>query len=267
MAAWQADKSRIRSAERIDPAMLDDQHAVHGSCGLCGTATEFMRLGGAPTNFREGLSCAHCRCNARQRAAATLLLDAIEGPLRVQCYATEQASPLFVALRRRLPRLRGSEYARGFLRRLRLTAWLCRHGVAMWVRREDATALSFGDGSLGAVISLDVLEHVPEYHAALDEFARVLRPGGVLALTVPFYEERAESVQIARLREDGSIEHFGAPEFHGDPISGGVPCFHHFGWDLCDALRAAGFSDVAACRVRDPAQGLPQGIWVLRARR
>ena len=266
LAAWQVDAARIRHAEAADLTALDDR-VPEGTCGLCGADAAFPRLGGAPGNFREGLSCTHCHCNARQRAAAMLLLDAIGDPLRARGYATEQASPLFIALRRRMPRLLGSEYAPRFLQRLRLSSWLCRHGVAMWVRREDVTALRFGDGSLDAVVSLDVLEHVPAYSAALREFARVLRPGGVLALTVPFYEDRAGSVAIARLREDGSIEHFGEPEFHGDPISGGVPCFHHFGWDLCDALRNAGFDDVAACRVHDPARGLPQGQWVLRARR
>ena len=40
-----------------------------------------------------------------------VLLDAIETPAQARVYATEQASPLYVALRRRMPRLRGSEFA------------------------------------------------------------------------------------------------------------------------------------------------------------
>jgi SAM-dependent methyltransferase len=49
----------------------------------------------------------------------------------------------------------------------------------------DATALPFGDGSLDAVVLLDVLEHVPEPRAAVAEARRVLRPGGVIVLSVP----------------------------------------------------------------------------------
>jgi SAM-dependent methyltransferase len=49
----------------------------------------------------------------------------------------------------------------------------------------DATALPFDDGSLDAVVMLDVLEHVPEPRAALTEARRVLRPGGVILLSVP----------------------------------------------------------------------------------
>ena len=57
------------------------------------------------------------------------------------------------------------------------------------------------------------------------------------------------------------------PEYHGDPLGGGVLCFHHFGWDLLDAMRECGFAEAEALRVRDPERGLPEAQWVLRARR
>ena len=66
---------------------------------------------------------------------------------------------------------------------------------------------------------------------------------------------------------DGRIEHLQPPEYHGDPLGGGVLCFHHFGWDLLEALREAGFTDAEALRVHDPAEGLPEPVWVLRATR
>jgi len=49
----------------------------------------------------------------------------------------------------------------------------------------DATRLPFADGSFDAVIVAEILEHVPNDTAALTEVARVLRPGGVIAVTVP----------------------------------------------------------------------------------
>jgi ubiquinone/menaquinone biosynthesis C-methylase UbiE len=49
----------------------------------------------------------------------------------------------------------------------------------------DATRLPFADGSFDAVIVAEILEHVPNDTAALAEVARVLRPGGVIAVTVP----------------------------------------------------------------------------------
>lgn len=49
----------------------------------------------------------------------------------------------------------------------------------------DATAMPFGDGAFDRVIAAEVLEHVPADQRALREIARVLRPGGLLAVTVP----------------------------------------------------------------------------------
>src|SRR5262249_57735133 len=48
-----------------------------------------------------------------------------------------------------------------------------------------ARALPFGDGSFDRVIAAEVLEHIPLDRRALAEIARVLRPGGLLAVTVP----------------------------------------------------------------------------------
>jgi SAM-dependent methyltransferase len=51
--------------------------------------------------------------------------------------------------------------------------------------RGDATAMPFCDGSFDRVIAAEVLEHIPLDQRALGEIARVLRPGGLLAVTVP----------------------------------------------------------------------------------
>jgi ubiquinone/menaquinone biosynthesis C-methylase UbiE len=49
----------------------------------------------------------------------------------------------------------------------------------------DATRLPFPDGAFDAIIAAEILEHVPDDTAALAEIARVLRPGGTVAVTVP----------------------------------------------------------------------------------
>jgi SAM-dependent methyltransferase len=48
-------------------------------------------------------------------------------------------------------------------------------------------------GSIDAMLCSEVLEHVPHPAKAIGEFARILRPGGALLLTVPF---------LARLHEE-----------------------------------------------------------------
>jgi SAM-dependent methyltransferase len=49
----------------------------------------------------------------------------------------------------------------------------------------DATAMPFADGSFDVIIAAEVLEHIPADQAALREIARVLAPGGTVAVTVP----------------------------------------------------------------------------------
>ena len=51
--------------------------------------------------------------------------------------------------------------------------------------RGDATRLPFADGCADRIVAAEVMEHIPDDAAAIAELARVLRPGGVLAITVP----------------------------------------------------------------------------------
>lgn len=52
------------------------------------------------------------------------------------------------------------------------------------VERCDATDLPFADASFDTVVAIHMLYHVDDPAAALKEFARVLRPGGRLAVAV-----------------------------------------------------------------------------------
>lgn len=49
----------------------------------------------------------------------------------------------------------------------------------------DACRLPFGNESFTKIIASEVLEHIPHDQQAIAELARVLRPGGMLAVTVP----------------------------------------------------------------------------------
>jgi SAM-dependent methyltransferase len=49
----------------------------------------------------------------------------------------------------------------------------------------DALALPFPDNAFDRVIASEILEHIPDDEQAMRELARVLRPGGTMAITVP----------------------------------------------------------------------------------
>lgn len=49
----------------------------------------------------------------------------------------------------------------------------------------DALSLPFADASFDRLICSEVLEHLPDYHGALREITRVLKPGGLLVASVP----------------------------------------------------------------------------------
>tara|TARA_Y100000590_G_scaffold450973_1_gene591554 strand:- start:11 stop:694 length:684 start_codon:yes stop_codon:yes gene_type:complete len=51
----------------------------------------------------------------------------------------------------------------------------------------DATRLPFHDNTFDRIIASEVLEHIHNDEDALDELYRVLKPHGILAITVPSY--------------------------------------------------------------------------------
>jgi SAM-dependent methyltransferase len=58
-------------------------------------------------------------------------------------------------------------------------------GAEADIKQGDALSLPFVDGEFDRVVAAEVLEHIPEDTTAIAELARVLRPGGTMAVTVP----------------------------------------------------------------------------------
>jgi SAM-dependent methyltransferase len=53
-------------------------------------------------------------------------------------------------------------------------------------RHDDIEALGFADASFGGAVCWSVLEHVPHPQTAIRELHRVLKPGGLIWIQVPF---------------------------------------------------------------------------------
>jgi SAM-dependent methyltransferase len=92
---------------------------------------------------------------------------------------------------------------------------------------EDGT-IPLEHGSVDLVWCSEVLEHIPDVGAALNEVRRVLKPGGRVLITVP-YHGRLQAAAIALTRFE---EHF-------DPLGQHVRFFTRR--SVADALQACGF--------------------------
>jgi SAM-dependent methyltransferase len=58
-------------------------------------------------------------------------------------------------------------------------------GAEADIKQGDALSLPFADDEFDRVVASEVLEHIPADTEAIAELARVLRPGGTMAVTVP----------------------------------------------------------------------------------
>jgi SAM-dependent methyltransferase len=211
-------------------------------CLVCGT-TAPVRVKGS--NLREACPCRRCGAINRQRQLAYVVISALSDRGRfpslaelgrrgrIAVYNTESGRAIHEALRE-LPGYRCSEF---------LSPDLASGTVVDGVEHQDLQALSFSDETFDLVLSGDVLEHVPDPYRAHAEIYRVLRPGGRHVFTVPYLATASLDSVRARIRDDGQVEHFSEPEYHGDPVrpEDGALVFTIFGLEMIVRLSNIGF--------------------------
>ena len=239
-----AEPSRARMREVEDWICVEKVR--EGWCVVCERAAPMTVFGGAMLgpyiNLREGMVCQHCGINARSR----LLYLAAEGAFpgrEARLALLEHFSPLAGAVRRRWPSTITSEYMQSGGEPGAMLARRLADGREDRARHEDLLRLSFADASLDGVMHSDVLEHVSDVAIALRECRRVLRPGGRLVFTMPWFPWLAYTKIRGCLHADGTLEEFLPTELHGDGLRAeGVYTFYNFGADLDQMLASAGFS-------------------------
>lgn len=213
---------------------------IRGSCYVCRRDVEFevnVELIADSNNWRETLKCPICDLINRWRSSVHLYEELVNPEPDHRIYVTEAITPLYKTLAARFDHCVGSEYAPDTPLGTEIEL------PSGPTRIEDVTRLTFPDSSFEAVLSFDVLEHVPDYRSALREFCRVLSPGGQALISVPstFTDH---TLTRAERDADGNINHLLEPSYHGDPLSDeGVLCYYDFGLDLLQEMKLAGFRD------------------------
>jgi SAM-dependent methyltransferase len=177
-------------------------------CPCCGG--HFRRMSRRRLSGWGGI-CPRCRSHPRHRAIALLLARGDLHGRRLLHFAPE---PLFDPVFERLPRIE------------RVTADL----YAPADLRLDITEMDLPDGSFDLILCSHVLEHVPDDRAAMSELRRVLAPGGLVLVLVPYradrptYEDPSITSPLDRMVAFGQQDHV-----------------RIYGTDLADRLRAVGF--------------------------
>ena len=239
----------------IDDRMLQSRHPfdLKAWCAACNAVTT-MRVtwhycgtnaaGAVHPAWTETCACTQCGLNSRMRALFDFLASELNAPRTSHIYMAEQTTVSFNVMQKLFDNVTGSEYLGPDYKPGEVATHFNNHSS---IRHEDLSRLSFADGAFDMVLTQDVFEHIPDYLRTLAECERVLKVGGSLVFTVPFFYDQAHTRVRATVDAQGNIQHIHPPEFHGNPVSSeGSLCFQNFGWDLLDALQNAGFIQAKA---------------------
>lgn len=262
-AEWERFRAATPRAADPEEARRIARHAeLHGveSPFLGYLPPEAVTVAG--TNLRESLHAGGF--NPRQRAVLDrfLLLPKAQDLHGIRLYAHEAVTGFGMLLRGRYPFFLGSEYAPDDMAARRLFP----------VPIIDITRSGLPDATFDAVLSNEVLEHVPDLDAALRDTARILKPGGRLIATFPF-DYGAETTSQRAVLEQGGVRHLAEPEYHGNPADpeGGSLVFQIPGWDILERAREAGFRDPRFVFLSSYAKGITStelsGVLVFEADR
>ena len=195
-------------------------------CPLCG-GRWLLRL----QLSEHGVRCIGCTGNPVQMSLAAAIKRHIPALADNHVYELSSRGPFYNFLLRGAGRITVSEYYDD----------VDPGGWQGDVQCQDVQKLTYQSNSFDMCTSLDVFEHVADDRAGFAELERVLRPGGMLFLTVPL-SGNEQTVERVRVSGD-ELEHILPPEYHGDHLRGAsqVLCWRDYGNDILDRLRLAGF--------------------------
>ena len=236
------------------------QESVAFQCNICGTSCEV-----GPDRFgRDVRSCSNCNSTPRFRSVVYVLSRALFG----------QSMTLAEFPSR--PDLRGIGltdfgYAPGLADKLGYTNTFYDHEPRLDITDPPAELY----GTLDFLISSDVFEHVPPpVEVAFEKAFHLLKPGGVLILTIPYLMDQRTIEHFPSLRDFEIVEFKGSHILLNRTANGDWEVFDNLRFhggegltlemrilsygDVIRHLKSAGFEEIEDWKERYPEFG---GCW------
>ncbi|HSC37624.1 MAG TPA: methyltransferase domain-containing protein [Chitinophagaceae bacterium] len=133
--------------------------------------------------YGENIVCPNCLSTARERLIKALLETRFDIGHKKILHLSPEA-PVYQYIKDKADVV-AADYMPGFYK-----------NTAKSIRFADATRLAYDNAAFDMVIANHIMEHIPDDRSAMREIRRVLKPGGVAILQVPF------STSIASTLED-----------------------------------------------------------------
>lgn len=258
-----ATQERLNIEQRI--AGRKATFRIIGYCHACGR-TSYLKGAqqhcGATDgpNWREVMFCTRCFLNARMRASVHFFTESLHPTAEARIFIMEQVTEIYRWYKSHYPNTTGSEFLGDSVPFGKTN----RDGI----RNENAMALTFGPEEFDFVLSFDVLEHVPAPLDALRQCHRVLKPEGIMLMTVPIEFGKDTNMTRAELLADGSIRHILPEAYHGNPLkSEGSLVFTDFGWRLIEQMQEVGFRVTLHPFWAREYGYFGNGIWIIKAQK
>lgn len=213
----------------------DTRIIIPGECSMCGAKHGFIGFisDNDIINHRESFACVSCSRLRRERVIIEKIRNLYKsGKKDIYIYETGANYRFIKKFARNAV---GSEY---------LSPEYNSGDIIKGVLHEDANNLSFGDESFDVVVSRDVFEHLNDPVQCFKEAYRVLKPGGVCIVSIPWNSEARFSDRRARIT-NGEVENILPPKYHWNPVTKKSDSFvfWDYGWDFLDYMKEGGFED------------------------
>ena len=178
-------------------------------------------------NYQQGYSCNSCGCNLRSMTLGSAICRAMDYVGTLQ----ELSKSAVLWKQNAVLEMNGAGNLTPFL------STAIGHRLTNYPEVDMQDMHSIPENSYDLVTHSDTLEHVPNSMSALRECFKVLKPGGILAYTVPILVDR-----MTRSRE--SLP----PSYHlggNAPADESLRVHREYGTDAWCELMSAGFQQVA----------------------